>query len=266
MTAHSTSPASRHPAPGPDCLAEGHPLLPRGRPRRRPRPQAPAQPSRQSLLPGGQPGRHGHRGAGAGPAPSTSRRQGLPRRPLQRRPAQPGRRHPRRRRSLRPRQRRRPDRAPRRSRDRPDHAPSPTRCRQILHGIPLDIRDVRVDLDRPASPSTRPTASRIGGRPPAYLGHEGGLGRPPPTASRSADCAKLGFKPKLSLRLYGRHQTRRPPGADARCFSRARATPTSAASRSPCRTRSSSTRPTSGRSAPGSQFAADACPAGSIYG
>ena len=116
-------------------------------------------PSRPLQLPGRQPGRHRHRRRRRRPHPLLHRRQRLPRRPLQGRPALPGGRHPGRRRPLRPRHRRRPDRPLRRPETAQVHAVSDP-SRRSSSGIPLDIRSIALNLDRPSSPSTRPAATR----------------------------------------------------------------------------------------------------------
>lgn len=80
------------------------------------------------------------------------------------------------------------------------------RLPHILEGIPLDVRDVRVDVDRDRftlnPTSCAPTA--VGG---AIHSQDG------TTAQRSArfqvgDCNALGFAPKLAMRLLGKGRTR----------------------------------------------------------
>ena len=72
---------------------------------------------------------------------------------------------------------------------------------QILEGVPLDVRDIRVYVDRPefilnptnCEPmSVRATVTSVQGD----VAH-------PSTRFQVADCARLGFKPKLSLKLKG---------------------------------------------------------------
>ena len=132
----------------------------------------------------------------------------------------------------------------------------------ILHGIPLDLRDLRVDVNRPTSPSTRPPANRWPSMPPRPP-----PGAPPPAAptpSRSAGCDRLGFKPKLTLSLHGPSTAaatpRSPPPTRP-----GRATPTSPAPRSSCRRRLPRQRPHRRRLHPG-PVRRPPCPAGSIYG
>ena len=75
----------------------------------------------------------------------------------------------------------------------------------ILQGIPLDLRDVRVDIDRPAF-MVNPT----GCAPQAVAGTiTSAAGQAVSVSSRFqvADCSSLVFKPKLSLQLSGKGQT-----------------------------------------------------------
>ncbi len=71
----------------------------------------------------------------------------------------------------------------------------------ILHGIPLDLRDVRVSLNRPDF-TLNPTnceplsiASTVTGT--------GGASASPSVHFQVAGCERLGFKPKLAVRLIG---------------------------------------------------------------
>jgi hypothetical protein len=72
----------------------------------------------------------------------------------------------------------------------------------ILDGIPLDVRDVRVDLDRPEY-TLNPTSCE----PMAF---EGEISSPTGQSAKSsprfqvAGCEALSFKPKLSLKLRGK--------------------------------------------------------------
>jgi hypothetical protein len=134
----------------------------------------------------------------------------------------------------------------------------------ILSGIPLDVRDIRVNLDRPDF-TLAPTSCEPKSVTASVLGTSG-------ASAIAADrfqvggCEALGFKPKLSLRLSG--PTKRsgnpalkavvtyPKGAYANVARASVALPHSefldqAHIRTIC------TRV---------QFAADACPQGSIYG
>jgi hypothetical protein len=72
----------------------------------------------------------------------------------------------------------------------------------ILQGIPLSLRDIQVNLDRPAF-SLNPTNCS----PMAIAGQvEGTAGESASVSDRYqvAGCGELGFKPKLSLRLEGK--------------------------------------------------------------
>jgi hypothetical protein len=134
---------------------------------------------------------------------------------------------------------------------------------QILQGIPIDYRRVRVEVDRdrftlnPTSCAEQMVA--------ASIGSISGASATPTARFQAADCASLGFSPKLSLKLSGGTQRgdhprlravlRAKPG-DANIRRASVALPHSefleqAHIRTVC------TRV---------QFAADACPAGSIYG
>jgi hypothetical protein len=75
----------------------------------------------------------------------------------------------------------------------------------ILQGIPLDLRDLRVDIDRPAF-MVNPTgcaAQAVSGTVTSAAAQA------VPMASRFqvADCSSLAFKPKLSLQLTGKGQS-----------------------------------------------------------
>lgn len=72
----------------------------------------------------------------------------------------------------------------------------------ILHGIPLDLRDVRVELDRPGFMLNPTDCERksIGSRVTSTQGATAS----PSTPFQMAECAALGFKPKLALRLKGK--------------------------------------------------------------
>ncbi len=134
---------------------------------------------------------------------------------------------------------------------------------QILQGIPLDVRSVEVSLDKPGfmlnGTSCDPMA--VGG---SLLS---GLGQLAPLSSRFqlAECTRLGFKPKMTLRLKG--GTRRsghpaltatiaPRPGDANIASVSVTLPHSEfLDQSHIRTVCTRV-----------QFAADACPAAAIYG
>ncbi len=70
-----------------------------------------------------------------------------------------------------------------------------------VHDIALDVREIRVALNRPGF-----TAAPTNCEPmsvDAKVSGEGGATATVSNRFQAADCEKLGFKPKLSLRLYG---------------------------------------------------------------
>jgi hypothetical protein len=134
---------------------------------------------------------------------------------------------------------------------------------QILRGVPLQIRDVRVDLDRPGF-SLNPTNCDA----MAISGHIAGASGALVNASsrfQVGDCDRLGFKPKLKVQLHGGTKraeyqrleatvTARPGDAN---IARAAVTLPHSAFLAQEHIRTVCTRV---------QFAADACPPGSVYG
>jgi hypothetical protein len=71
----------------------------------------------------------------------------------------------------------------------------------ILHGIQLDVRDIRVNIDRSGFTLSPTNCEELG-----FAGHASSpSGALAPLADRfqAVSCADLGFKPKLSLRLKG---------------------------------------------------------------
>ena len=134
---------------------------------------------------------------------------------------------------------------------------------QIIEGIQLRARSLRVDIDRPTSRSTRPTATRSRSTP-SRRRLEGG------TAILSkhfqvANCAAMGFKPKPEADPHRRPEAARPPGDQGRAETRpgesnlrrtAVALPKGELLDN-SHIGTICTRP---------QFAADACPAGSLLG
>ena len=149
----------------------------------------------------------------------------------------------------------------------------------ILEGIPLKVRDIRVYVDRPdftLEPDLlRPVADRSdrsgeGGRTSsAPLDDSPVLAWP--ARFQAADCASLGFKPRLALKLKGGTKRGGHPALDRHLHAHGRETPTSQSlvlrlprsaflDQAHIRTICTSV-----------QFAADAgngagCPAGAIYG
>ena len=76
----------------------------------------------------------------------------------------------------------------------------------ILQGIPLQLRSVQIAIDRPGF-TFNPTScapSAIG----ATIGSTEGADAAVASRFQAADCASLGFAPKLSLALTGAGQTR----------------------------------------------------------
>jgi len=135
---------------------------------------------------------------------------------------------------------------------------------QIVRGVPLRIRDVRIDLDRP-SWAQNPTSCEAMAVDVTAFGANGAVSRP--TNRFQVDgCERLGFAPKLTGFLKG--GTKRddnpafvsvlsyPEGAYAN-VSRAAVTLPHSAFLDQSHIRTVCTRV---------QFAAGACPAGSIYG
>lgn len=134
----------------------------------------------------------------------------------------------------------------------------------ILHGIPLDVRDIRIDIDRPnftlAPTNCEPLATT------AVVTGDGGATANLSDRFQVGGCDKLGFKPNLKLRLKGSPKrgayqrltatlTARP-GKDANIARASVALPHSIFLAQE-HIRTVCTRV---------QYAADACPAGSIYG
>jgi hypothetical protein len=134
---------------------------------------------------------------------------------------------------------------------------------KILRGIPLRIRDIRVDLDRPGF-VVNPTdcaEQMVSGR---VFGASGALSAVT-NRFQIAECTRLGFKPGLNLRVFGGVKrgdyqrlratvTARPGDAN---ISRAEVTLPHSFFLAQEHIRTVCTRV---------QFAADACPAASIYG
>ena len=79
----------------------------------------------------------------------------------------------------------------------------------ILHGIPLDIRQIRLSLDRPgftAAPTDCEPMSVI-----ATVKGEGGASASPSSGFQVAGCKNLPFKPNLKLQVLGKtHRNAKP--------------------------------------------------------
>jgi hypothetical protein len=141
--------------------------------------------------------------------------------------------------------------------------PLPTRILKGGDGFPLDLRQVVVQLDRPDF-TLNPTSCdpmAVSG----VVGGSGGASAPVSNRFQAASCDRLAFKPKLALSLRGGTTRSAHPGL--------RATLTMPASGANIAT-ASVALPHSEFLAQSHiktictrvQFAADACPAGSIYG
>lgn len=132
-----------------------------------------------------------------------------------------------------------------------------------LHGIPLDLRDVRVDLNR-ADFTLNPTSCDPAAVTSTLTSAQGAKASPS-SRFQVAGCDKLGFKPKLSLKLKGGTKRSAHPALTA--VLKARKGDANLG-------RVQVALPHSEFLAQGHirtictrvQFAADACPAGSIYG
>jgi hypothetical protein len=72
---------------------------------------------------------------------------------------------------------------------------------QVLHGIPLDLRDVRVDLGRPGFTLNPTSCDPMAVN--ASLTSTSGAAANRSSRFQVANCDKLAFKPRLSLRLKG---------------------------------------------------------------
>jgi len=134
---------------------------------------------------------------------------------------------------------------------------------KILRGVPLRLRDIRVDIDRPGF-TLNPTdcsAQLVTGK----VFGASGAATDVSNRFQIAECARLGFKPKLNLRLKGGTKrtayqglravvTARPGDAN---IGRAAVTMPRSAFLAQEHIKTVCTRV---------QFAADACPKGSIYG
>jgi hypothetical protein len=134
---------------------------------------------------------------------------------------------------------------------------------RILEGVPLRIRDVRVNLDRPDW-AQNPTSCEAMSVDVTAFGSNGAVSKPS-NRFQVGSCERLAFKPRMSLRLFGgtkrgghpslRAVVRPRPG-DANIRRAAVALPRSAFL-DQANIRTICTRV---------QFAADACPEAAIYG
>jgi hypothetical protein len=141
----------------------------------------------------------------------------------------------------------------------------------ILAGIPLRVRDIRVDVDRnqftlnPTSCDPFATRAQIWGGGAALFSSADDFPVQRQARFQAANCSRLGFKPKLSLSLKGGtkrgghpafHALYRPRPGDANVAGTVVRLPRSAFL-DQAHIRTICTRV---------QFAADACPQGAIYG
>lgn len=83
----------------------------------------------------------------------------------------------------------------------------------VLFGIPLDLRDIRVDVDR-SDFTLNPTSCEPMSVDATVRSTEGAVASPS-NRFQVADCAALAFKPKLSLRLSGAVKRSGNPGLRA---------------------------------------------------
>jgi hypothetical protein len=141
----------------------------------------------------------------------------------------------------------------------------------ILAGIPLKVRDIRVHADRPDF-TLNPTSCELFSVPAQLWGGGADVFSPADDAPvslserfQAANCAKLGFKPRLALRLRGGTERGahpalrsvfRPRPKDANLSDLVLRLPRSAFLEQ-AHIRTICTR---------LQFAADSCPAGAVYG
>ncbi|HXV06322.1 MAG TPA: hypothetical protein VFP23_10505, partial [Solirubrobacterales bacterium] len=83
----------------------------------------------------------------------------------------------------------------------------------ILHGIPLDLRDIRVDLNRPSF-TLNPTSCEPM-QIASQISSPSGQAANPSVHFQAAACGQLAFKPKLSLSLKGKTARRAHPALRA---------------------------------------------------
>jgi hypothetical protein len=134
---------------------------------------------------------------------------------------------------------------------------------RILRGIPLRIRDVRIDLDRPGW-ALNPTSCEAMAVDLTAFGSDGAVAKPSSRFQVGA-CDALAFKPKLSIHLKGGTRRGDHPALVAKLstrhgdanIARAAVTLPHSAFLDQAHIRTICTRV---------QFAADACPKGAVYG
>jgi hypothetical protein len=133
----------------------------------------------------------------------------------------------------------------------------------ILHGVPLDLREIRVAIDRPSF-TLAPTSCAEMSVDAKVFG-QSGASADPFNRFQVGDCGRLGFKPKLNLKLKG--GTKRGENPKLIATLRARPGDANLAALSVRLPRSAFLDQAHIRTiCTRVQWAADACPKGSIYG
>ena len=133
----------------------------------------------------------------------------------------------------------------------------------ILHGIPLDLRDVRVLADRPSF-ILNPTSCAEKRMTARVIAENGAVGNPT-SRFQVGGCRGLGLKPRLSMRLFGK--TNRGAHPRLRAVLRARRGDANIGRAAVALPRSAFLDQGHIRTVcTRVQFAADACPRRSIYG
>jgi hypothetical protein len=134
---------------------------------------------------------------------------------------------------------------------------------RIMHGIPLDLRDVRVSLDRPEF-TINPTSCEEKAVSGTITGTEGASAAVT-DRFQVGECAALGFKPRMTLRLRG--GTKRGDNPALTAVLQPRPGDANIASVSVSLPRSEHLDQAHIRTiCTRVQFAADACPKAAIYG
>ena len=137
----------------------------------------------------------------------------------------------------------------------------------ILQGIPLDVRDIRVNMDRPnfiLNPTSCDEMSVDASPDPQPTGEQRAT---PRDRFQLAEVLAPGLQAQAHLLLEGQNEPRRPPGPDSDPSKPRRGDANiSRVSVALPKKASSSTRPTSARSAPGPSSRPSECPRGAIYG
>jgi hypothetical protein len=133
----------------------------------------------------------------------------------------------------------------------------------IFKGVPVRVRDIRVHMDRPNF-TLNPTSCEPFALTGTLFSSEG-KSKASSTPFQAADCASLGFKPKLQTRLFG--GTKRGAHPKFRGLFRARSGDANVASAVVTLPRSAFLDQSHIRTVcTRVQFVADACPSGAIYG